>query len=304
MIRVILPMLILVWVGSGLVLGEFRWFRRPTPVDRVRPHLLGSGCQVRATAQQAVAPTGWVQLLPPIAERTGNRLAVILGVSEPLDRRLRRIHATVGPRQFRTRQIGRSIGLGALTFLLVTVLELPPFVAALTTAASALLAFLIIEQTLAARSSRWQRRVFLELPTVCEQLGMLLSAGSSLGQALTRISRRSDAAIALDLTVVVGRLQQGIDETAALREWADLVQVPAIDRLLSVLALNREATDLGSLISEESRAARAEVHRELIEQLERRSQQVWIPVTVATLVPGLLFLAVPFIEAVRLFTTT
>jgi tight adherence protein C len=36
--------------------------------------------------------------------------------------------------------------------------------------------------------------------------------------------------------------------------------------------------------------------------MERRSQQVWIPVTVATLVPGVIFLAVPFVEALRMFS--
>jgi hypothetical protein len=35
--------------------------------------------------------------------------------------------------------------------------------------------------------------------------------------------------------------------------------------------------------------------------MERRSQQVWIPVTVATLVPGVIFLSIPFIEALRQF---
>jgi hypothetical protein len=43
------------------------------------------------------------------------------------------------------------------------------------------------------------------------------------------------------------------------------------------------------------------VQRELIETAERRSQQVWIPVTVATLVPGVIFIAIPFIEALRYF---
>jgi hypothetical protein len=46
------------------------------------------------------------------------------------------------------------------------------------------------------------------------------------------------------------------------------------------------------------------VQRELIEQIERRAQQVWIPVTVATLVPGAVLLAVPFLEALRLFSTS
>ena len=64
----------------------------------------------------------------------------------------------------------------------------------------------------------------------------------------------------------------------------------------------RPATS-AELITEEARAIRRDAHRELIETIERRGQQVWIPVTVATLVPGVLFMAVPFIEAMRLFTS-
>ena len=33
----------------------------------------------------------------------------------------------------------------------------------------------------------------------------------------------------------------------------------------------------------------------------RRAQLVWIPVTIATLVPGVLFMAIPFIAAMRNF---
>ena len=67
--------------------------------------------------------------------------------------------------------------------------------------------------------------------------------------------------------------------------------------------MNREGGDLAHLISEEARTIRQDAQRELVETIERRGQQVWIPVTVATLVPGVLFIVVPFIEAMRLFTT-
>ena len=93
-------------------------------------------------------------------------------------------------------------------------------------------------------------------------------------------------------------------EHAALEEWVDVSGVPAVRRLVGVLVLDREAGDLGRLITDESRATRREVHRELIETIERRSQQVWVPVTIATLVPGVLFLAVPFVAAMQLFTSS
>ena len=47
--------------------------------------------------------------------------------------------------------------------------------------------------------------------------------------------------------------------------------------------------------------ARRDLQRRTIETIERRAQQVWVPVTVATLVPGVILLAVPFLAALRLF---
>jgi Flp pilus assembly protein TadB len=166
------------------------------------------------------------------------------------------------------------------------------------------LAFLVVEQRLATASKRWQRRLFLELPVVSEQLAMLLSAGFSLGSALNRLATRGRGACAQDLQRVTGRIRQGLSDTQALREWAAVARLPALDRLVPVLALNREASDLGRLISEEARAIRRDVQRGLVETMDRRDQQVWVPVTVATLVPGVIFLSIPFIEALRLFSGT
>jgi Flp pilus assembly protein TadB len=131
---------------------------------------------------------------------------------------------------------------------------------------------------------------------------MLLSAGFSLGAALNRIATRGRGSCARDLARVCGRIRQGLSEVDALREWASIADVPALSRLVPILALNREAGDLGRLVSDEARAIRRDLQRTLIETAERRGQQVWVPVTVAALLPGVLFMAVPFIEALRLFS--
>jgi tight adherence protein C len=139
---------------------------------------------------------------------------------------------------------------------------------------------------------------------VAEQLGMLLGAGYSLGSALSRLAVRGTGACGRDLVRVTGRIRQGLTEVEALREWVAVADVEALRRLVSVLSLNRQAGDLGRLVSDEARSIRRDVHRELIETIERRGQQVWIPVTVAALVPGVIFLAVPFLDALRLFSNT
>lgn len=99
------------------------------------------------------------------------------------------------------------------------------------------------------------------------------------------------------------RIRQGLSEADALREWADVADVPEVSRLVSVLCLHGEAGDLERIVSDEARSLRREVHRELISSIESRNQQVWIPVTVSALIPGVIVLAVPFLAAVRSFAS-
>lgn len=291
---------LLLWVGGTLLLSELRWFNRRPLAARLRPYEPGGATVAGPSAR---APT-LRDLLGPAARVAGGRVAALLGVQEPIAARLERVHADIDATTFRTRQMAWGLG-GLAGGALVAAATRPPLTLALLFAGGGgLLAFLLVEQQLATASDRWKRRVFLELPVLTEQLGMLLGAGYSLGTALQRLATRGSGACAADLAIACGRMRQGLSEVEALREWADRVDVDALHRLVSVLALNREAADLGRLTSEEARTVRREVQRELIEQIERRGQQVWIPVTVATLVPGALLLAVPFIEAMRLFSSS
>jgi pilus assembly protein TadC len=237
----------------------------------------------------------------PLSRGVGEKLARLVGVSEDLEVRLLRVHAPLDVTGFRVRQIGSSVAGFGLAALVAMALRPAAPVVLVFLIGGPILAFLVQEQRLASESARWQRSLFLELPVVAEQLALLLAAGWSLTSALNRLAARSSGATAVDLRRVCRRIRQGVPETVALQEWAQVARVSVVDRLVPVLALNRDTSDLGRLIAEEARTARRDVHRELIEAAERRNQQVWIPVTVATLVPGVLFMAIPFVEALRAF---
>ena len=297
--RGLLALGLMLWGGATLVLSELRWFARRPLVERLRPYAPGGMGQPQSAGVFSVE--SFAQAVGPLSQVVGERLARFAGVSEQLSLRLTRIHAAVGVNDVRVRQLGASVaGFGAAA-LVVVALGPPAPVAVLLVFAGPALAFLVQEQRVAVASQRWQRRLFLELPVVAEQLALLLSAGYSLTSALDRLSRRSTGVCGADLRRVCARLRQGLSEAEALREWAAVANVAALDRLVAVLALNRETSDLGRLLAEEARAIRRDVHRELIEAAERRNQQVWIPVTVATLVPGVIFMGIPFVEALRRF---
>lgn len=297
--RLFLALGLVAWIGMALVLSELRWFSRPTLADRLRPY--SPGGMGRPGRAGVLSVESFREAVGPLSRAVGERIARIAGVSEDLEARLQRTHSSLDVTDFRVRQVGYSVagfGGGALFVLAV---RPGPVVGLAFIFGGPALAFLVQEQKVASASQRWQRRVFLELPVMSEQLALLLSAGSSLTAALNRLSRRSTGACATDLRRVCVRIRQGLSEADALREWAAIAEVDALDRLVSILALNRDTSDLGRLIAEEARAVRRDVQRELIESTERRSQQVWIPVTVATLVPGVIFIAIPFIDALRFF---
>lgn len=303
MIRVTIAAGLAFWAGATLLLSRHRWFARRSLVDRLRPYEPG-GLAAAGPSPGMLSVDSFADVIGPLARTLGERAARLVGVNEELAVRLERLHSDLDPTGFRVRQLGWAVAGAVAGVLAATALRPPPAVVLLFLLGTPALAFLFLEQQLAAASDRRKRRLSLELPVVAEQLGMLLSAGFSLGGALQRLAARGHGVSGEDLGRVVGRIRQGVGEVDALHEWARIADVDALDRLVAVLALNREAGDLGRLISEEARAIRREVQRQLVEQIERRSQQVWIPVTVAALVPGAIFIAIPFLEALRVFSAS
>lgn len=293
---------IALWVGMALLLSQLRWFSRPPLLERLRPYSPGGMGSPVQTGLFSVE--SFRDVVGPISRRLGERLARLFGISEELAIRLERVHSPLDVTAFRVRQVGWSVAAEGLASISVLALRPPALISVGALLGGPILAFLVLEQGLAVQSDRWRRRLFLELPVVSEQLAMLVSAGFSLGSALNRLTSRGDGACAQDLQRVTTRIRHGLSEIEALREWAIVARVDALDRLVPVLALNREASDLGRLISDEARGIRRDVHRELIETMERRGQQVWIPVTVATLIPGVIFLSIPFIQALSLFSNS
>lgn len=287
-------------IGCALTLGELSWFRAPSLVDRLRPYAPASASNRHRRSLLSAASVR--DVVGPLATNVGNRLSSLLGVNDDLTLRLRRAGSSLDATGFRMRQVAWATGTMVGAGVICTVLSLSPLIAVAATFAAPLLSFLVLEHRVTTASQRWQETITLELPIVIEQLGMLLSSGYSLGGAINRMGRRGRGFTSAELANVSARMRQGVGEIDALREWAAITDVPAVERLVGVLALNWEASDLGSLIAAEARSVRRDVQRAQIEFIERRAQQVWIPVTVATLVPGVIFMAVPFLDAMNSLT--
>lgn len=290
-------LLVLGAAGLACVFDDVRWFHRRPLADRLRPY----GPNAVAVPSPPSRP-GPAAVLLPVVDQLIGRATAALGIRDDLATRLARADLDVGVAEFRARQALHAVAGVAAGGGAALLLRPGSVVSLLLVVGVPALWVLLDEHRLSARIAERSHRLQLELPVIAEQLGVLIDAGASLPSALARVARRGSGAAATDLHRVVLRVRRGATETEALAAWAERTDVDAVRRLVAVLGLHRDAGDLGRLISAEARAIRAETHRELVERIERRGQLVWIPVTVATLVPGLIFLAVPFVAALAQVT--
>ncbi len=286
--------------GTLLLLSLSPRFRRTSLVERLSPYT-PRGFEV-PTRRDLLGARSLRELGAWYARDACDRLSRALGMQESAAVKLRRIHSSVGAAEFRDRQVASMVVATVVMLPLVVIVGLPVIVASVMILATPLLVFLVLEHRLDAVGERRRDQVFRELPVVAEQLGMLLAAGYSLGAAVQRIAERGRGEVARDLQLVVSRTHQGLSDIEALTEWAELIGLDAVDRLVAVLAMERETNDVASLVADEARSIRREAHRRLIESIEKRDQQVWIPVTVSALLPGSILIAIPFVEAMRTFT--
>ncbi|MCZ7629040.1 MAG: type II secretion system F family protein [Microthrixaceae bacterium] len=289
---------LLCFAGTTLALSGLRAFNREPLPARIGPYLPDG----RWHADTADAATALTAVLSPLAEAFGSRLSHLTGIRSDLRGRLAAAGRAQSPSEFRLAQFTHAlIAFGAAAMGMLA-LRPAPMLALVVLVGTPILVALAEEQRLESAVEQRRERAEAELPVVAEQIAVLLAAGMSLGATLDRIATRGDGVVASELGVVMRQVRQGSSETEALRAWAQRSRSEGVDRLVAVLAMHRDAADLGGLLATEARSIRSAAHRRLVESIERRAQLVWVPVTVATLVPGLILIGVPFVSAMTRIT--
>lgn len=288
----------LLGLGSTLVLADRPWFRRQSDIVRLGPYLPSNRTSVVARRSQM----GMKETIGPTLDWLGTRLNQAMGIVTDLPLRLQRAGVATDPYDFRLRQMASGVLALLVSAVIWIVTPISTILGITILIAGPMVVVLAMEQWLNHRIEERSERLRTELPVMMEQLGMLVSAGFSLTSAIAHIATRGSGVVADDFRAITREVRRGVPPDECFDTWARTSGLPVVEKVVGVLALNSEASDLGSLISAEARSIRASAHRDLLEAIEKRSQLVWIPVTVATLVPGLIFLAVPFYAAMAKVT--
>ena len=164
MTRALVAAGLVLWVGATLLLSTTRWFSRRPLTERLRPYTPGGLAPGNRPGLLLVE--SFRDVVAPVSRNVGEQVARLFGVSEDLGVRLARYHSPLDVTSFRVRQLGWVVAAFGLGGLVAVGLRLPLPLGVLAVIGLPLLAFLVLEQQVSAASSRWQRRLFLELPVV------------------------------------------------------------------------------------------------------------------------------------------
>ncbi|MDA8261405.1 MAG: hypothetical protein M0Z47_01100 [Actinomycetota bacterium] len=149
-----------------------------------------------------------------------------------------------------------------------------------------------------ARARRERRAMEAELPLAVEKLAVYLASGFSLSAALTRLGEQEGAA-GRAFALIGNGVRSGLSAAEAGAEAAKRWPGPAMTRLATLLEGTTGGADMVRAARSAAAGLRAEAHRGALAAMEKDSQKIWIPITIAALVPGVVMIFVPFVAVMR-----
>jgi hypothetical protein len=139
------------------------------------------------------------------------------------------------------------------------------------------------------RRQRRTSEVNLAVVSLLEQVHLKLVNGNSLNAALANAEGVTNP----DVAQLQNLLRSGLDLETAASFWLAEFDTESKRRLTDLFLAKTTTSETLALLSALISQLRKEQRFSLIAEIERRNQLVWIPVTIAVLVPGMIFIAIP-----------
>lgn len=141
-----------------------------------------------------------------------------------------------------------------------------------------------------------RQRVEIEanLPLEIEKLALYLGSGLSLNSSFYRLSKTSSEQTRPLFTFMAQGLQSGISLNDVLEGCYQRFPTESVRRITNLLAGGASGGDLVRVTREEAANQRSSRHLGALAKMEKVTQSVWIPITVAALLPGIAIVFIPF----------
>jgi hypothetical protein len=157
---------------------------------------------------------------------------------------------------------------------------------------------LVVQRLLARRAEQ----VLEELPAICDQLVLCLSAPQNLVQALHVVALRGAGVVAGELRLVVGRMEAGESLPDALAAMDRRNGLPLLSSLgLVLVAADAEGMEAAALLADFADDLRSQLRVRLLEASGRALATMGLPITLAAMPAVAVIVLVPaFVQLLRL----
>jgi tight adherence protein C len=233
-----------------------------------------------------------------------SRFAQVAGGSPSVERRLRQAGWSMDAAAFRGRQLAWAIvGVaagGAFVVALVLLGRATP-AAALIPPLAGVIGMIAYDARLSQAARSRVARIQEELPTVLEFLALCLSAGEGILDSLRRVSDVGSGELTAELRGVVVAVGTGSSLSEALSRLSRRLDIAAVSRSVDqlVAAIDRGAP-LAHVLHSQALDAREDAKRGLIERAGRKEIYMLVPLVFLILPLSVLFAVFPGIFMLRL----
>jgi tight adherence protein C len=294
-------------VGLWSLAGLIPRLSRPRLVHRVAPYLVDVSAGAREFRdRRGVEPvSAFGALLGPAFERARGLLGRALGGAETVRMRLRQAGSALTVEEFRSRQLGWTLGGAAVGVVAAVVAgRLQPVLVVLQVlivivgAATGLIGCdYLLQRAARARIARMTD----ELPTVLEFLTLSLSAGEGILDAIRRVGGTSHGELAGEFAGVLAAVNTGLPFGDSLTRMADAVRLAPLSRVVDQItgALER-GTPLADVLRAQAQDARDEAKRQLLESAGKKEVAMLFPLVFLILPVTIVFAIFPGVVALQL----
>lgn len=145
--------------------------------------------------------------------------------------------------------------------------------------------------TLISKMGRKKRSLNLDFSLISflEQIHQKMVSGDSFYKSLSTADNIGNR----DITYLQNLIKSGLDPQNCIKLWLDEFETVSKHRLADIFISHSSTAETLALIQNSISWLKSEHKLYLISEIERRNQLVWIPVTIAVLIPGMIFIAIP-----------
>jgi tight adherence protein C len=206
--------------------------------------------------------------------------------------------------EFRSKQLGNSVLVGAAITLLLILAGKSPLSAFLLGCLAAISTFVYVDRTLSKKVNQHKLQVESEFPAIIEMYSLAMSAGETPLAAMERIGRTATGSMAIEFNKVVALVKNGKPFHVALDAMGRDLDSIAIRRFVdSLIIATLRGAPLIDVLQRHAQEARELQRNRVLGAAAKAEISMMVPVVFLILPISILFALWPSLANLNLFST-